>query len=290
MTPVISVVVGGGRHGCDKPEKGYRMTLNAYRTTGATSAGLSQPGFAQYPPAQRGGRGTSSVPMRSFEIAALRKDGSLFIGQDRAPALSLFESAFSAFARGTVIQTESGGIAVEDLQPGDMVKTSSGEPAKVIWIGSSSFVPADAGRRMPLLRIMADSFGPARPSSFLTVGPGARILKTPHHLRGEAGETKLLTPVREFVDGVNVIEVVPPTPVRLFHICLSRHAAINAGGLEMETFHPGANAMRATSSSLRDRFLEMFPQINSLSDFGPLAHPRAPEIGAEAETIFALQA
>lgn len=220
-------------------------------------------------------------PMRSYEIAALRADGSLYIGQDRAPALPLFESAFSAFARGTVIQTTEGDIAVEDLQPGDMINTSTGEPAELVWIGSTSFVPADAGRRTPLIRIMADSFGQGRPSSFLTVGPGARVLHTPHHLRSEAGGTRMLTPVREFVDGVNVIEVIPPTPVRLFHICLSRHAAINAGGIEMETFHPGANATRMVSHTLRDRFLSMFPRIGHVTDFGPLAHPRAPEVDGQ---------
>ncbi|QFT57454.1 hypothetical protein FIU94_01345 [Sulfitobacter sp. THAF37] len=228
-------------------------------------------------PANGGIRAAAPMPTRNFEIAALRADGSLYIGQDTAPAIPLFESAFSAFARGTLIQTVAGEVAVEDLQPGDMINTSSGEPAKLVWIGSSSFVPADAGRRMPLVRIMADSFGQGRPQSFLTVGPGARILHTPHHLRSEAGGTRMLTSVREFVDGVNVIEIVPPTPVRLFHICLDRHAAINAGGLEMETFHPGANATRTVSHSLRDRFLGMFPRISHITDFGPLAHPRAPE-------------
>jgi len=156
----------------------------------------------------------TAAPLRNYEVAALRADGSLYIGQDNAPALPLFEAAFAAFARGTLIQTVLGDIAIEDLQPGDMINTSSGEPAQLIWIGSSNFIPADTGRRLPLIRIMPDSFGEGRPSSFLTLGPAARVLHTPHHLRAEAGGTRLLTPVREFVDGVNVIEVSDPgTPV-----------------------------------------------------------------------------
>ena len=259
------------------------MTLTA--TSVARSMASSKPlnGFNIATPrlSDLGVRPEASIPTRSFEIAALRADGSLYIGQDRAPALPLFESAFSAFARGTLIQTTQGQTAIEDLQPGDMVNTTSGEPAKLIWIGSSNFVPADAGRRMPLIRIMPDSFGPSRPSSFLTIGPGARILHTPHHLRSEAGSTRMLTPVREFVDGVNIIQVMPPTPVRLFHICLSRHATIDADGIEMETFHPGTQAPRKASHSMRDRFLSMFPQISHVSDFGPLAHPRTPEHGTD---------
>ena len=255
------------------------MTPNVATTTRLASSADTPGGFnlTGSGPNASGMRPAAPMPTRSYEIAALRSDGSLYIGQDKAPALPLFESAFSAFARGTLILTVKGEVAVEDLQPGDMIATSSGEPAKLIWVGSSNFVPADAGRRMPLIRIMPDSFGQSRPSSFLTVGPAARVLHTPHQLRAEADGTRMLTPVKEFVDGVNVIEIVPPTPVRLFHLCLTRHAAIQAGGIEMETFHPGANATRAVSHSQRDRFLGMFPQIGHVSDFGPLAHPRAPE-------------
>lgn len=260
------------------------MTQTALMGTRPLSINSTPRGQIRAATSIRGELPAAKMPVRSYEIAALRADGSLYIGQDKAPAIPLFESAFSAFARGTVIGTPTGGTAIEDLQPGDMVDTSTGEPAKLIWIGSSSFVPADAGRRMPLMRIMTDTFGQARPASFLTVGPAARILHTPHHLRSEAGEKRLLTPVREFLDGVNVIEVVPPTPVRLFHICLDRHAAIRAGGIEMETFHPGAHATRTLSYTLRDRFLGMFPQIGHITDFGPLAHPRAPEAIGEAET------
>ena len=225
------------------------------------------------------------TPMRNYEISALRPDGKVDTHQEVAPAMPLFESACSAFARGTVIATPMGDIVVEDLQPGDMVNTSTGEPATLVWIGSSSFVPGDAGRRTPLIRIMSDTFGQGRPASFLTVGPSARILHTPHHLRSEAGEKRLLTPVREFLDGVNVIEVVPPTPVRMFHFCLDRHAAESAGGIEKETFHPGAQATRSLPIAVRDRFLGFFPHIDHVTDFGPLAHPRAPDHVLQAQAV-----
>ncbi|MEL6620061.1 MAG: Hint domain-containing protein [Pseudomonadota bacterium] len=216
-------------------------------------------------------------PLRMYEVAALRADGTRSVATFKAPALPLFEGAFSAFARGVVLSGPNGGTAVEDLQPGDWLNTSAGKPAQVVWIGSSNFVPADTGRRMPLVRIMADSFGDNRPGSFVTVGPAARLLQTPVHLRGATGGAPMLTPASAFVDSVNVIEVVPPTPVRLFHICLTRHAAVDVGGLEMETFHPGINATRQVTHAQRDLFLSMFPHIAHITDFGPLAHPRAPE-------------
>ena len=259
------------------------MTLTAapaprYKSSSTPSGRF---GLATSRPYRAGPGQEAPLQTRSFEIAALRTDGSLYIGQDKAPALPLFESAFSAFARGTLIQGVQGDIAIEDLQPGDMINTTSGEPSKLIWIGSTSFSPTDTGRRIPLISIMPDSFGQSRPNSVLTVGPGARVLHTPHHLRSEAGSARMLTPVRELLDGVNVIEVLPPTAVRLFHICLERHAAVHAGGIEMETFHPGSNAMRTLPHTLQGRFLSMFPCIGHVADFGPLAHPRAPVPDAE---------
>ena len=223
----------------------------------------------------------ANIPMtRNFEIAALRADDTQYVAQHKVPALPLFDDAFSAFAMGSLVSTTKGQIAVEDLQPGDMINTATGEAAKLVWIGSSTIIPAGRERRTPLIRIMADTFGPARPSSFLTVGSSARLLQTPEHMRGEVSSNRMFSLASEFVDGVNVIEVCPPTPVRLFHLCLERHAAITVGGMEVETFHPGNRALRSVSHATRDLFLSMFPHIAHSSDFGPLAHPRAPELEA----------
>ncbi len=86
----------------------------------------------------------------------------------------------------------------------------------------------------------------------------------------------MFMPLRDLVDGVNIIETRPPTPVRLYHICLVRHAAIVVSGLEVETFHPGPHATRKLPIRLRDRFLNIFPHIKSEHDFGPMAYPHAP--------------
>jgi len=240
----------------------------AARKTGYATMTSSQPTEAP----------AAAMRKRTYEVAALREDGSLYIGQSTAPAIALFENAFSALTHGSLVRTTMGPVAVEDLQPGDLVQTATGEAAELTWVGTSTFSPADAGKRTTLIRIMPDALGQSRPERSLTVGPGARILHTPPALRGVADGNQLLTPASKLVDGVNVIEITPPTPTRMFHICLSRHAVITVDGIEMETFHPGASAPREVSHSLRDRFISLFPRISHLSDFGPLAHPRAPDL------------
>ena len=47
----------------------------------------------------------------------------------------------------------------------------------------------------------------------------------------------------------------PPTAVQVYHLMLPRHAVIGVGGLEFETYHPGATAFRTTSPAMREIFL-----------------------------------
>ncbi|OAN74803.1 hypothetical protein A8B81_04000 [Sulfitobacter pontiacus] len=234
----------------------------------------------------REARARSTGRTRAYEIAVLRQDGSVFVTEGYAPATPLFEEPFSAFAHGTLIRTTQGEIPVEDLCPGDRIVQADGLHAPLLWVGSSKFVPADIGHRTPLVRVMADSLGLARPSGFLTFGPAARILHTPQNLRGAEQTRKVFTLMRDLVDGVNIIEIQPPTPVRLYHLGLARHAAISVSGLEMETFHPGPSTIAALPLHQRDAFLSMFPHISGAKDFGPLCHPRASE---RSDPIYAAQ-
>ena len=251
--------------------KEFRMNLSPSSSLYArhTSA-LNNPALVD--PEQRPAFG-----VRIADIAALLPDGSTVFGQRKIPTTKQFDQAFGAFAQGTLFQAPSGFVAVEDLRPGDQLTTSGGGQQTVVWIGCATFAPSDLGTRMTLTRVMADSFGVNRPQSFLSLGTAARVLQTPAGMRGVAGDQKLMTPASQFVDGVNVIEVAPPTPIRLFHVALRHHAPMIAGGLEVESFHPGTQPLQMLSHTLRSVYLSVFPHIENLSDFGTLCAPRAPD-------------
>lgn len=221
----------------------------------------------------------STLDVRTVDVRALQSDGSTVIGQRKVPKLPIFDNAFTAFARGTPLLTNGGFVAIEDLHPGDRVMTADGSARQVTWIGSASFTPSDAHRRNVIIRLMADSFGVNRPDSFLSLGPAARLLQTPPHLRAEKGHRRVMTLASGFVDGVSVIEVTPPTPVQMFHLSLDRHTAVIAGGLEVETYHPGADPMRLLSHTLRSVFLSLFPHLTHISAFGPMTYDRIDEQG-----------
>ena len=53
---------------------------------------------------------------------------------------------------------------------------------------------------------MTDAFGAMRPLSDLIVGPGARFLSHPRHLRARCGADPVLTPAHAMTDGMQIFE------------------------------------------------------------------------------------
>jgi len=215
--------------------------------------------------------------MRRYEISSLRDNGDIRQSQHIAPADPLFEEAFSAMARGTVIETTTGRRAVEDLLPGDVVVTTSQGPQPVLWIGSMAIVPnAPVANKehSRLIRVLADSYGGEGTLSDFLGGPAARIVKSSASFRQNMAHTKMLVPLHDLTDGVNIFEVSPPSTVAVFHICLAQHATFMASGLEIESFHPGYDRFDGLDRNLHALFLTLFPHVESMADFGALALPR----------------
>jgi len=222
--------------------------------------------------------------MRKYHVKTLRPDGSVRETEQIGPATPVFEAAFSAFAHGTMIQTPRGPVAIEDIYPGMKVKTADRGPMPVLWVGSMTLVPKAQGvasRDCRLTRVMSDAFGLGRPDRDLMAGPGARLLMRPAALRDSFGRERVLMPARDLVDGHSVIEIVPPRPVTVYHLCLRRHAVISAAGMDVETYHPGAGFERSMGQNMEALFLSLFPHIEKPQDFGATAYPRLPLAASE---------
>ncbi|WP_353471240.1 Hint domain-containing protein [Salipiger sp. H15] len=215
--------------------------------------------------------------MRKYEVAALLPDLSLSMKQQVAPALPLFEDACSAFARGTLIQTVRGPVAIEDLLPGDYIETSRGVQS-ITWIGSTTYVPGVASEDSgldSLTRITAEAFGLGRPGVDLLLGPAARMVVSRPRFKALLGQDSVLVPVAGEADWDRIVPVTPVGGVQLYHLMVQRHATIRVGGLEMETYHPGTALHGMTSQNLRALFLSMFDNLHEVQDFGELSMTRS---------------
>lgn len=230
--------------------------------------------FAEDCATMRDPGGPRTQPSISYDVQYLCRDGQTGTARHSAPATPPFLDAFSAFARGTLIATTRGPVAVEDLSPGMKLLTNERGPSPLLWIGTVTLRP-DAcafGTNGPrLIRVMAEALGLGRPMTDFMAGPGARILQ-----RGSGIQDQALRPVRNMLDGTHVIELRPPSAVQMFHLLLPRHVTIMAAGLSAETFHPGPGFDQSMTHNDLALFLSLFPHIRKPVDFGSLAHPRAP--------------
>lgn len=218
----------------------------------------------------------AAVPVRRFEALALQPGGELTEVVQRAPAHPTFEGAFAALARGTIIATQDGPVAVEDLLPGMKVETRDAGFQPLIWVGMITIAPQMPLAHMParLFRIPVDSFGPSRPMPDLMLAPHARLLHRSPKLMDVVHDDSALTPVTAFEDGYSVIRVAPASAVNVYHLAFRDHHILRANGLEIESFHPGDDlSNRIGGDSLR-LFLSLFPHIDSVADFGPMVAPR----------------
>jgi hypothetical protein len=229
-----------------------------------------------------------SVPIRAvpytrrYDVSWMDDAGFLEDFSRVAPAMPIFEAGFNALAHGALVATPRGHVAVEDLVPGMMIETVNGGPARLRWIGAMTLVPDAPNRGVPdrLYRVVADSLGFARPAVDVTLGPGARLLdRSPEVCRG-LGTEAALVPVQARADGESIIEIAPVSALRVYHLSFDQHHVISVGGLEIESFHPGPDAIYSLSDEMREQFVALFPHKRSLQDFGRMLWPRfdvAPE-------------
>ncbi|WP_093423680.1 Hint domain-containing protein [Tranquillimonas alkanivorans] len=262
---------------------------------GPGSEGIDRMGYTRQTPLQSGQAGRKwtvprsgtvapqpappSAPVRRFDISFLNGAGDAETVARPGPAQPAFEAAFSAFQRGALVQTPQGPVAVEDLIPGTEIDTAHG-PQPLAWVGSMTLLPEGLSDKLPagrLYRIAADGFGLGRPMPDLMLAEGARLVSHTPAVRAAAKADAALAPVSVMSDGMTVIRISPPSPVRVFHLVLERHAVIQVNGVETDSFHPAATGADALGPEMRRVYLSLFPHLHSFEGFGPVAMPRLSE-------------
>jgi hypothetical protein len=133
----------------------------------------------------------------------------------------------SCFAAGTLITTERGEIAVEQLHIGDRVRTLRREGwASVTWIGQRriSCRRHPAPRKVHPVRIAAGAFGPGLPTRDLFLSPDHAVFID-----------DVLIPVKYLLDG-HAIAQIAVDQVTYYHIELPQHDVLQAEGLPAESY------------------------------------------------------
>ncbi len=172
------------------------------------------------------------------------------------------------FARGTMIETPDGPVAVEDIQAGDLVVTKDNGAQPVRWIGSRR-VPGK-GNRVPVV-FQAGTIGNDRD---LTVSQNHRVLLSGWKAEMLFGETECLVAAKSLINGETIYQR-PCAEVEYFHILFDRHEIIFSDGAATESFLPGTVGLCSLDHDLRSEILDLFPELgasgsNSYSPARPL--------------------
>lgn len=247
-----------------------------HRPTGPAPVLRSRPELQRPWTVTPNGRPAHAMPLtRRYEMCWMNTEGAIVETTRVGPAMPAFERAFAAMARGTLISTTDGPVAVEDLQPGTMIATRSG-PAPLRWIGRILLPPAnlrqDSGPE--IFRLSRDAFGDDWSMPDPVFCTGARLVHRSARLAGSRLGPDVLVPVADFADGVSVTNIQPMSAVQSFHVVLDRHAVIEANGVAIESFHPGRELPQALQGDLLALFLSFFPFLRDLAGFGPSVLPR----------------
>lgn len=222
----------------------------------------------------------------TYRIRALLDDGTILDTEHTAPSNLHLEDICACFARGTLISTSAGQVAIEDLHPGDAIRTRDNGTQILRWIGSCPF-PTDTAAQpgeAQAIRIKSNALGEMRPIEDLIVSSRFRLLTNHPGCAALFGSAETLAPAVDLLDGDTILAVRPSPDLEFFNLMFDRHQIITANGLETESYHPGDFGVAVMSLEMQSHLRRIFAHLNdNLTAFGQSARPILK--GFEAEVL-----
>lgn len=183
-------------------------------------------------------------------------------GEEITVVYSEIENVIVCFTRGTLIRTNRGDVAIEDLRIGDLVETRDNGYQPLRWAGSRK-VPA-AGKLAPIT-FRKGVLGNDRD---ITVSPQHRMLIQGWRSEVLFGEEEVLAAAKHLVNGDSIF-ADEGGEVEYFHILFDQHEMVMGNGCWSESFHPGEEGFDALSSAAREEIFGLFPELrDDLSIYG----------------------
>lgn len=228
----------------------------------------------------------STPPQHRFGISVLLDDGSASYKEHLAPTDLFLEDICACFGRGTLIATQNGQSAIEDLKPGDLIKTRDAGLQAIRWL-SSCMLPKRTSEETGLeqvIRIKSDALGELRPIQDLVVSPRFRLLTNHPSCEALFGSPETLAPAIDLLDGDTILQTRPAEGLEFFNLMFDKHQIIEANGLQTESYHPGNFGVAVMSMEMQSHLRQIFPHLKGdLNGFGRTARPILK--GFEAEVL-----
>ncbi|RJE80722.1 hemolysin [Paracoccus sp. JM45] len=190
---------------------------------------------------------------------------------------SIYDLEIICFATGTMIRTENGDVAVEDLRAGDMVWTRDNGFQPLRWAGTSHLNASDLAAKPKLLpiRIKAGALGLNMPSMDLVVSPQHRVLVRSAIAQRMFGTMEVLVPAKHLTELPGVDVETDVTSISYHHLMFDAHEVVMSNGAASESLYPGPQALRALGAEALAEIEAIFPGILTAEDAPATARPFA---------------
>ncbi len=171
--------------------------------------------------------------------------------------------AVPCFARGTLIETQHGQVAIENLAVGDMVQTRDHGFQPIRWIGSKKVSASIlvVNPQLQPIRIKAGALGANTPSQDLMVSPEHRILVRSKIALRLFGAMEVLVAAKQLLqlDGVDIANDV--TEVEYFHMLFENHEIVVSNGAETESLYTGPIALQSVGNAAAEEIFMLLPEL-----------------------------
>jgi autotransporter passenger strand-loop-strand repeat protein len=170
---------------------------------------------------------TSGSVSESFTFAGTYTSGFFNLAPDTVGGVVITATGTPCYCPGTLILTDRGEVAVEQLQIGDGLVTRSGPVRLIRWIGHRAYAGRFAAGQKQILpvRIAAGALADGVPRRDLMVSPLHAMFID-----------DMLIPASALVNGTSIVQLETVESVEYFHVELETHDVILAEGAPAETF------------------------------------------------------
>lgn len=173
--------------------------------------------------------------------------------------------SLTCFARGTLIETDAGDIAIENLRVGDRVRTKDNDFKEIRWIGSRSLIRGKDSKieKFAPILIKAGALASGRPAKDLYVSPQHRILINSRIAERMFGAREVLVAAKQLQAIEGIKQVTDFEMVQYFHFLLDQHEVVFSNGCETESLFTGPEALKSVDPEAAEEILTLFPELEN---------------------------
>ena len=184
-------------------------------------------------------------------------DGSDTFVNDDTPTPGVTNICFTG---GTWFETSNGPTLIEDLQPGDRLRTADNGFQAIRWIWGRKWTAPEL-RETPALwpvRIKQGALGNGLPEQTLMVSRQHRILVASRIAQRMFDCAEVLVPAKDLLalDGVDLLSDCKS--LSYFHILFDKHEIVFANGTPSESLHLGPQAINSISNEALEELCAVF--------------------------------